>query len=384
MQFILARRHTVPNPTESNPTQSIAFPSTYPYNRNPPPYIQMRPDSSSHTMAAFVPSLPLVRLGHSHAFRQRTALQRCAVPARSFRVSFTSLLPRCSASSSSDEDTAAGDEQQSKSLVATISQVVNVNTKNGRLVRVLLLAVVSLGFRAVNPAFAATAGALGPLAKLTAVMESSSFLSGLAASFLLVLASEIGDKTFFISALLSMKYSRVLVLIGTMMALASMTVISVGIGQIFHALPSSLNSTIPFDDYAAVALLLFFGWQNIRDGLAMKEDDDDELQDAKETLSEKGTDSNQQSSGVRVVAETSSLIFLAEWGDKSMLATVALAAAKNPWGVIVGGISGHLIASIIAVIGGSVLGKFISERNARLIGGVLFFVFAILTILGIY
>lgn len=255
------------------------------------------------------------------------------------------------------------------------------------------MTVASTVLRALNPALAtatatATAGAaatgvLGPLARFSAMMESSSFLSGLTASFLLVLASEIGDKTFFISALLSMKYSRVLVLVGTMVALASMTVISVGIGQIFHALPSSLNSSIPFDDYAAVALLLWFGWQNIRDGLAMKADDDEELQDAKDVV-----DGRQQppqaTSGFRVVAETSSLIFLAEWGDKSMLATVALAAAKSPLGVIVGGITGHFIASIIAVVGGSVLGKFISERNARLIGGVLFFVFAFFTILGIY
>lgn len=211
--------------------------------------------------------------------------------------------------------------------------------------------------------------------------DPSGFVSGLTASFLLVLASEIGDKTFFISALLSMKYSRVLVLIGTMLALGAMTVISVLIGQIFHALPTSFNLTIPFDDYAAVALLLWFGFQNIRDGLAMSSDEDEELQDAKEVVEGQVT---QPTSGARVVVETTSLIFLAEWGDKSMLATVALAAAKSPIGVIVGGISGHLVATIIAVVGGSLLGKFISEKNARLVGGVLFFVFAFLTIFGIY
>lgn len=249
-----------------------------------------------------------------------------------------------------------------------------------------LLLVALLMVRAVPGLAMATAGNVtgtGPLAGIHAIVESSSFLSGLAASFLLVLASEIGDKTFFISALLSMKYSRVLVLVGTMLALASMTVISVGIGQVFHALPNSLNTAFPFDDYAAVALLLWFGFQNIRDGLAMTSDDDDELQDAKDVVAGQASPNN-ASSGFRVVAETSSLIFLAEWGDKSMLATIALAAAKSPIGVIVGGISGHLIASIIAVIGGSVLGKYISERNARLIGGILFFVFAVLTILGIY
>lgn len=207
-------------------------------------------------------------------------------------------------------------------------------------------------------------------------------MAGLTAAFFLVLASEIGDKTFFISALLSMKYSRALVLMGTMLALGAMTVISVAIGQVFHALPSSLNSSIPFDDYAAVALLLWFGVQNIRDGLAMEADEDEELQDAKDVVA--GKVRNDDRGGVRVVAETSSLIFLAEWGDKSMLATVALAAAKSPWGVIVGGVSGHFVATIIAVVGGSLLGKYISERNARLVGGVLFLVFAVLTVLGIY
>lgn len=212
--------------------------------------------------------------------------------------------------------------------------------------------------------------------------EATSFVAGLTAAFFLVLASEIGDKTFFISALLSMKYSRALVLMGTMLALGAMTVISVAIGQVFHALPSSLNSSIPFDDYAAVALLLWFGVQNIRDGLAMEADEDEELQDAKDVVA--GKVRNDDRGGVRVVAETSSLIFLAEWGDKSMLATVALAAAKSPWGVIVGGVSGHFVATIIAVVGGSLLGKYISERNARLVGGVLFLVFAVLTVLGIY
>lgn len=167
-----------------------------------------------------------------------------------------------------------------------------------------------------------------------------------------------------------------------MLALGAMTVISVAIGQVFHALPTSLNSSIPFDDYAAVALLLWFGIQNIRDGLAMGADEDEELQDAKDVVAGKAKEDGR--GGVRVVAETSSLIFLAEWGDKSMLATVALAAAKSPWGVIVGGISGHFVATIIAVVGGSFLGKYISERNARLVGGVLFLVFAVLTVLGLY
>jgi putative Ca2+/H+ antiporter (TMEM165/GDT1 family) len=232
-----------------------------------------------------------------------------------------------------------------------------------------------------NPAAAATLAGLNTAWR---ALDPAGFMAGLTASFVLVLASEIGDKTFFISALLSMKYSRTLVLIGTMLALGSMTIISVVIGQIFHALPTSLNSSIPFDDYAAAALLVWFGYQNIRDSIAMGKEEKEELRDAEVTVDEAMSGKTNGPTGVRVVTETASLVFLAEWGDKSMLATVALAAAKNPFGVIAGGVSGHFIASVIAVIGGSYLGKYISEKNARLVGGILFWIFALLTIFKIF
>lgn len=248
----------------------------------------------------------------------------------------------------------------------------------------LLCALVPIAFLFLGRANPAVAGTLGGLTAAWKGLDPAGFTAGLAASFVLVLASEIGDKTFFISALLSMKYSRTLVLVGTMLALGSMTVISVGIGQLFHALPASLNIGIPLDDYAAAALLVWFGFQNIRDGLAMSEEEEEELRDAEEVVEEAASKQKTGPSGLRVISETGSLVFLAEWGDKSMLATVALAAAKSPLGVIVGGISGHFVASILAVVGGSLLGKYISEKNARLVGGVLFWIFAILTIFNLF
>lgn len=264
--------------------------------------------------------------------------------------------------------------------VSSRASVSRLLLRAGRVLCALVPVALFIAGRA-NPAAAAT------LSGLTAAwkgLDPAGFTAGLTASFLLVLASEIGDKTFFISALLSMKYSRSLVLIGTMLALGSMTVISVGIGQLFHALPSSLNIGIPLDDYAAAALLVWFGFQNIRDGLAMSDEEEEELRDAEEVVEEAASKQTTETSGIRVVSETSSLVFLAEWGDKSMLATVALAAAKSPLGVIVGGVSGHFVASVIAVVGGSLLGKYISEKNARLIGGVLFWIFAVLTIFNLF
>jgi hypothetical protein len=57
--------------------------------------------------------------------------------------------------------------------------------------------------------------------------------SGLLASFSLIFLSELGDKTFFIAALLAMKLGRWISFTGSLAALAVMTLISVAIGAAF-------------------------------------------------------------------------------------------------------------------------------------------------------
>ena len=69
------------------------------------------------------------------------------------------------------------------------------------------------------------------------------------------------------------------------------------------------------------------------------------------------------------------LTFLAEWGDRSQIATIALAADYNPIGVTFGGILGHAICTSLAVLGGKKMAGAISERMVGLCGGFLFLAF---------
>ncbi|CAN1144669.1 Protein PAM71-homolog, chloroplastic [Linum perenne] len=216
--------------------------------------------------------------------------------------------------------------------------------------------------------------------------------SGLAAAFSLIFVSEIGDKTFFIAALLAMQYEKGLVLLGSMGALSLMTVLSVVIGRIFQSVPAQFQTTLPVGEYAAIALLLFFGLKSIKDAWDLPSADAkngensspelDEYASAEELVKEKL--SKRLTNPFEIVWKSFSLVFFAEWGDRSMLATIALGAAQSPWGVATGAIAGHLIATSVAVVGGAFLANYISEKLVGYVGGVLFLVFAVATFFGVF
>ena len=80
---------------------------------------------------------------------------------------------------------------------------------------------------------------------------------------------------------------------------------------------------------------------------------------------------------VIVLTQAFTITFFAEWGDRSQIATIALAAHKDPYGVTVGGVLGHAMCTGLAVVGGRYLAGKIPERTVLFAGGVLFVLFAI-------
>lgn len=56
--------------------------------------------------------------------------------------------------------------------------------------------------------------------------QTLGFLHGFVAAISVIIVSELGDKTFFIAAIMAMRHSRLTIFVGAMGALASMTILS--------------------------------------------------------------------------------------------------------------------------------------------------------------
>ncbi|KAF3888710.1 MULTISPECIES: TMEM165/GDT1 family protein [Nostocales] len=199
-------------------------------------------------------------------------------------------------------------------------------------------------------------------------------LTAFTAGLLLITVSELGDKTFFIAVILSMKHSRRLVFAGAIAALAAMTVLSVVVGQAVSLLPKS------FIHHAEIALFFGFGVKLLYDGYRMQAStcSTEVVEEAKAAVEVADRQSMKKNNYLGVILQTFVLTFMAEWGDRTQIATIALAAGNNPIGVTTGAILGHAICAAIAVIGGRMIAGRISERTVTLVGGFLFLLFGVL------
>ena len=199
------------------------------------------------------------------------------------------------------------------------------------------------------------------------------FLTGFTAGLLLITLSELGDKTFFIGAIMAMRHPRRWVFIGVTAALFAMTLLSVMLGQVATLLPQH------YVQWGAVALFLGFGFKLIYDASRMQGGGSlaDEQAEAMEAVESAQAGLLTQVTPHAIVTRTFALTFVAEWGDRTQLATITLAAANHPLGVIGGATLGHAICAAIAVVCGKLIAGRISERWLTLAGGILFIIFGI-------
>ncbi|KAM3739192.1 hypothetical protein ACB098_08G006400 [Castanea mollissima] len=143
-------------------------------------------------------------------------------------------------------------------------------------------------------------------------------------SFSMILVSEIGDETFIIAALMAMRHPKSIVLSGALSALIVMTVLSTGLGRIVPNLISRKHT-----NSAATVLYLIFGGRLLY--IAWRSDSKSSQKKEMEEVEEK-LEAGQGKTTYRrflsrfctpIFLESFVLTFLAEWGDRSQIATIA-------------------------------------------------------------
>ena len=190
------------------------------------------------------------------------------------------------------------------------------------------------------------------------------FIGAVALSFGAIFIAEFGDKSQLLVLALATRYPARPVIIGVVIAAAFIQGISVVVG-------AAIGSVLPDDAVAIVSGLAFLG---VAAWTLRSEDDDDA---AAEPL-DLGRGRPMELALVATVAGT---FILAELGDKTMLATFALAANQGALATWIGSTAGEVAANLVAIVIGVQLAHRISPRLLR-IGSAALFALAGAVVLG--
>jgi putative Ca2+/H+ antiporter (TMEM165/GDT1 family) len=190
-----------------------------------------------------------------------------------------------------------------------------------------------------------------------------SHLSAALIAFGVIFLVELPDKTFVASLVLSTRYRPRPVLLGVAAAFAVQCVIAAAAGSMITLLPRRAVEAVVAVLFAVGTVLL------IRESLAAE--DDVELAGAREAAPFR-----------RVVATSFGVLFAAEWGDASQIATAGLVARRD--GIAhavatgVGAWAALVVVAAIAIAAGKLVVRRIPLRLVHRAAGVLFGVFAVL------
>ena len=187
-------------------------------------------------------------------------------------------------------------------------------------------------------------------------------LTVIATAFFLVLPVELPDKTLFATLVLATRFAPLPVFVGVGTAFGLQVAIAVTAGSLLSLLPDALVSGV-------VALLFLVGavvlWRSANEG-----PEDEELDETPAAPS-----------FLRAAAISFGVLFAAEWGDLSQLATAGLAARYDePFSVFAGAWAALLVVSGLAVFLGRKLADRLPIPLIRRVAAALFLVFAVFAI----
>jgi putative Ca2+/H+ antiporter (TMEM165/GDT1 family) len=181
------------------------------------------------------------------------------------------------------------------------------------------------------------------------------FIVAAAVSFGVIFVAELGDKSQLMAMTFATRFKTWPVLIGITIATAIVHLVSVAVGYgLGAALPTGWISLV-----AAIAFLAFGAWTLRGDKLT-----EDEKSKA------------ERSTGSAILA-VGGAFFLAELGDKTMLATITLATQYGWFGTWVGSTVGMVAADALAILVGRLLGRHLPEKAIKYGAAALFAIFGI-------
>ena len=171
-----------------------------------------------------------------------------------------------------------------------------------------------------------------------------------------IFVAELGDKSQLMALTFATRFRARTVLLGITVATAVVHLVSVGLGALLGvSLPTRAISVA-----AGTAFLGFAAWTLRGDEL-----DDEEQAKAERT-------------GGSVLLAVGTAFFLAELGDKTMLATITLATDNGWFGTWAGSTLGMVAADALAIGAGILLGRRLPERTIKFAAAVLFAIFGVL------
>ncbi|HEX5588391.1 MAG TPA: TMEM165/GDT1 family protein [Acidimicrobiia bacterium] len=187
-------------------------------------------------------------------------------------------------------------------------------------------------------------------------------MQALILSFAVIFVAELGDKSQLMALTFAARYPAIPILIGITIATAVVHAMSVLLGAVVAvSLPTDAINIA-----AGVAFLGFAVW-------TMRGDSLDDEEEAKAARAERGNRS--------AIIAASGAFFLAELGDKTMLATITLATTHGLFGTWLGSTLGMVAADALAILVGRLLGTRLPERTIQIGATVLFVLFGVALIL---